>query len=164
MINGRVEKALNAQFAEELRSAYAYLAMSAYCEEQKLPGMAHWLRAQFEEETGHAMKFYGFITDRGGRVRFEALERPTEDFKSALNVFETALDQEKRVTESINTLYSVTAEERDYASQAFLDWFVTEQVEEEKTVTDVVDSLQRVGDKGEGLFLLDKELGGRGAE
>lgn len=163
-IPSKVEEAMNRQLGVEMSSAYAYLAMSAYCEQESLPGMAAWLRAQYQEELDHAMRFYSFIIDRGGRVRLGGIDEPSADFSSPLAVFEEALANEKSVTAAIDDLYTLVAEERDYASQAFLNWFVTEQVEEEKTVGEVVDSLRRVGERGEALFLLDRELGQRGGE
>jgi ferritin len=161
MISKQVEDAMNDQLKLELRSAYSYLAMSAYCEAETLPGFAHWLRAQAEEELGHAMKFYTFIVDRGGRVRLQDLGKPAESFSSLLEVFEQSLDNERSVTNAINELYTLTAKEQDYASQAFLNWFVTEQVEEEKTVEGIIDDLKRVGQSGEALYLMDKDLGAR---
>ena len=152
---------MNAQLQLELESWYVYLAMSAYCEENSLPGFAGWLRAQANEELEHAMRFYTFIADREGRVRFAAIDQPKEDYNSSLDVFEQALEHERHVTRSISSLYEVTVEEKDFASQAWLDWFATEQVEEEKTVGQIVESLRRVGDRGDALFLLDKDLGGR---
>jgi ferritin len=161
VIDSRIEAALNEQLNLELRSAYAYLAMSAYCEGQSLSGFAHWLRAQSREEVDHAMRFYNFIIDRGGRVMLGDLGKPRDDFGSPLQVFEESLEHERSVTRAINELYSLTTEANDYASQAFLNWFVTEQVEEEKTVEGIIDDLQRVGQQGEALYLLDKDLGGR---
>jgi ferritin len=161
MIPKKVEGAMNEQFALELNSFYTYLSMSAYCEAETLPGFAHWLRTQAEEELEHAMKFYTFVNDRGARLRFEALGKPAETYASALAVFEEALDNERAVTTAINELYALAIQEKDFASQAFLNWFVTEQVEEEKVVGEIVDSLRRVGEAGEALFLLDKELGSR---
>ena len=162
-MNKTVLDAINQQINSELGASYAYLAMSAYCDAQALPGFAHWLRLQSNEELEHAMRFYSFVGDRGGRVRFEQIDRPTETYGSLLELFESALANEEAVTKSINDLYGLTVEERDYASQAFLDWFLTEQVEEEKVVGDVVRSLRRIGDRGDALFLLDKELAGRAA-
>jgi ferritin len=158
-----VEDAMNDQLNFELRSAYAYLAMSAYCEAENLPGFAHWLRAQAEEEVDHAMKFYTFITDRGGRVRLQELGTPAAEFETLREVFEQSLDNERSVTRAINELYTLTTKEQDYASQAFLNWFVTEQVEEEKTVETIIDDLKRVGDTGDALYILDKDLGRRTA-
>lgn len=159
MIAKSVEDAMNEQLNFELRSAYAYLAMSAYCEAENFPGFAHWLRAQSEEEIDHAMKFFRFIADRGGRVRLQELGTPATDFKSLVDVFEQSLDNERAVTRAINELYTLTTKEQDYASQAFLNWFVMEQVEEEKTVEGIIDDLKRVGDAGDALYILDKDLG-----
>jgi ferritin len=161
VIEKRIESALNAQLNFELRSAYAYLAMSAYCEAESLAGFAHWLRTQSKEEVDHAMKFYNFIVDRGGRVGLSDLGQPKGDFSSPLEVFKESLDNERAVSRAINDLYSLTARENDYATQAFLNWFVTEQVEEEKTVEGIIDDLTRVGQSGEALYLLDKDLGAR---
>jgi ferritin len=161
LIAQSIEDAMNDQLNFELRSAYNYLAMSAYCEAESLPGFAHWLRTQSREEVDHAMKFYTFIVDRGGRVKLQDLGTPAEDFKSLLEIFEQSLDNERAVTRAINELYTLTTKEQDYASQAFLNWFVTEQVEEEKTVEAIIDDLRRVGSSGEGLYLIDKDLGGR---
>lgn len=160
MLNKKIESALNDQLQTELQSAYAYLGMSAYCEQESLPGMAEWLRRQFEEEQVHAMKFYNFILDRDGKVTLKQLEAAPTDYHSPMHVFETALQQERNVTAAINGLYELADKERDFASQALLDWFAAEQVEEEKTVGQIVDDLKRVQD-GNGLFLLDRELGKR---
>ena len=159
MLAKKVEKALNEQLAIELQSAYEYLAMSAYCETESLPGFASWLRSQSNEEVQHAMRFYTFLNDRGARVRLGGLSKPAENYSSPLDVFERALEHERKVTQSISGLYGLVVAEKDYASQAWLDWFATEQVEEEKTVGQIVDSLKRIGDQGDALFLLDKELG-----
>ena len=164
MLSKKVEAALNEQLAKELQSAYAYLGMAAYCESKSLPGFAHWLRMQWDEELAHALKFYNFIIDRGAKVRLAALNQPSVDFKSVLQVFEQALQHEVDVTQSIHSLYRLVEDERDYASQAWLDWFATEQVEEEKNVGQIVDSLKMIGDRGEALFLLDKDLANRQPE
>jgi ferritin len=161
VLNKKIEAAMNDQLQKELQSAYVYLAMSAYTESLSLPGMSQWLRAQWEEELAHAMRFYNFIVDRGARVSFKALDAPPADYKSPLNVFETALEHERAVTRSINDLYELVADEKDFASQAWLDWFATEQVEEEKSVGQIVDDLKRVGDQGDALFLMDRSLGAR---
>lgn len=160
-LNKKVEAAMNDQFGKELQSAYVYLAMSAYAEEQSFPGMAQWLRAQWEEELAHAMKFYTFIVDRGASVTFQQLDAPKKTYGSMLEVFETALEHERAVTASINSLYALVADEKDFASQAWLDWFATEQVEEEKSVGQVVEDLRRVGSDGNGLYVLDRSLGTR---
>jgi len=159
-----VEDAMNEQIKNELFSAYQYLSMAAFCEAENLPGFAHWMRAQAQEETEHAMKFYDFILDRNGRVVLQGIDGPLVEFGSPLEVFEKALEHERRVTAMINDLYGLAARENDYASQTFLQWFVTEQVEEEKNAGDVVETLRMVGDKSEALFLLDRELGQRRVE
>jgi ferritin len=159
-----VEDAINEQIKNELFSAYQYLSMAAFCEAENLPGFAHWMRAQAREETEHAMKFYDFILDRNGRVVLQGIDGPLVEFGSPLEVFEKALEHERRVTAMINDLYGLAARENDYASQTFLQWFVTEQVEEEKNAGDVVETLRMVGDKSEALFLLDRELGQRRVE
>ena len=157
-----VEDAMNEQIKNELFSAYQYLSMAAFCEAENLPGFAHWMRAQAQEETEHAMKFYDFILDRNGRVVLQAIEQPVVEFGSPLEVFERALEYEREVTAMINDLYGLAVRENDYASQTFLQWFVTEQVEEEKNAGDVVETLKMIGDKSEALFLLDRELSRRG--
>ncbi|MGB3683155.1 MAG: ferritin [Rubrobacteraceae bacterium] len=161
MLGELVQDAMNEQIKNEFYSSYQYLSMAAYCESENLPGFASWMRAQSQEEREHALKFYDFVQDRGGRVVLQAIDRPVVEFESPLGVFEQALGQEQRVTAMINDLYGLAARENDYASQAFLQWFVTEQVEEEKSVGDVVETLKMVGDKSEALFLLDRELGNR---
>jgi ferritin len=164
MLGKAVQEAMNEQIKNELYSAYQYLAMAAYCESANLPGFAHWMRTQAREETEHAMKFYDFILDRSGRVVLQAIDQPVADFSSPLEVFEQALEHEQKVTAMINDLYGLAVTENDYASQTFLQWFVTEQVEEEKNAGDVVETLNMVGDKSEALFLLDRELAGRAAD
>ena len=164
MLGKAVEDAMNEQIKNEFFSAYQYLSMAAYCESVNLPGFARWMRAQSQEETEHAMKFYDFILDRNGRVILQGIEEPVVEFGSPLDVFERALEHEKKVTAMINGLYALALRENDYASQTFLQWFVTEQVEEEKNAGDVVDTLKMIGDKREALFLLDRELGKRRTE
>ena len=159
-----MQDALNEQIKHEFYSAYAYLSMSAYCESLNLAGFARWLKVQAEEEVEHAMKFYEFINDRGGRVRLLAIDQPPVDFASPLAVFEQALAHEQHVTELIDRLYATAAKEQDYASQAFLQWFLTEQVEEEKITSHVVEMLKLAGDSRHALLMLDKELGEREEE
>jgi ferritin len=161
MLSPRVQEAMNDQLQVELQSAYAYLGMAAYCETISLGGFASWLRKQAEEEYDHAMRFYNFVNDRQGEVELRALDAPANKFKSPLAVFEKALEHERSVTSAIDKLYELVHDEKDYASQAWLDWFATEQVEEEKTVGLIVDQLKMIGDRGEALYILDKELGGR---
>ena len=164
MLGKAVEDAMNEQIKNEFYSAYQYLSMAAYCESENLPGFAQWMRTQAQEETEHAMKFYNFILDRNGRVVLQGIESPLVEFGSPLEVFERALEHEQKVTAMIDELYALSVTENDYASQTFLQWFVTEQVEEEKNAGDVVDTLKMIGDKSEALFLLDRELGQRRPE
>jgi ferritin len=164
MLGKAVEEAMNEQIKNELYSAYQYLSMAAYCESENLPGFAQWMRAQSREETEHAMKFYDFVLERNGRVVLHGIDGPVVEFGSPLEVFQQALEHERKVTAMINDLYGLAARENDYASQTFLQWFVTEQVEEEKNAGDVVETLKMIGEGSEALFLLDRELGQRRLE
>ncbi len=164
MLGAEIQDAMNEQIKNELYSAYQYLSMAAYCESANLPGFASWMRAQAREETEHAMKFYDFVLDRSGRVVLRGIEGPVVEFGSPLEVFERALGHEQKVTAMITDLYGLAIREIDYASQALLQWLVTEQVEEEKNTGDVVETLKMIGDKSEALFLLDRELGQRRVE
>ena len=135
--------------------------MAAYFESITLPGMAHWMKMQAQEEYFHAMKFYDFIHDRGGRVELQALDQPPIEFESPLDVYEKALAHEQKITGNINDLYALAFEEKDYPSQLLLQWFVDEQVEEERTAGDIVETLRRIGKESYALLMLDKELGQR---
>ena len=159
-----MQAALNTQICSEFSSAYTYLAMSAHCSAQSLDGFAGWLRTQAQEEAGHAIKIYDYVEDRGGRVALQAIDRPRAEWKSMLDLFQHVLEHERHVTGEIDALYALAVQEKDYASQAFLQWFVTEQIEEEKTATQVVETLRLVGDHRETLITVDRELGQRGAE
>ncbi|MGD2107827.1 MAG: ferritin [Phycisphaerae bacterium] len=161
MLNTKVQEAFNKQLNVELFSSYLYLSMGAYFESQNLKGMASWMRAQAAEENEHGMKFFGYINDRGGRVLLAKIEEPTTEWASPLAVFEDACKHEHKVTERINKLVELTADEKDYASNTFLHWFVTEQVEEEATVEDIRDRLKRAGDNTVALIMIDRELGMR---
>jgi ferritin len=161
MISETMQNAMNEQIKNELYSAYIYLSMAAYFEASSLPGFAHWMRAQAREEQEHAMKFFEFIAERGGRVVLHAIDQPPVEFESALDVFEKTLEHEQLVTSLINKLYAQALDEDDYASQVFLQWFVSEQVEEEANATQIVDTLKMVGDKAQGLLMLDRSLAGR---
>lgn len=156
-----LKDAMNAQLAKELYSAYSYLAMAAYFEDANYPGFAKWMHAQAGEEFQHAMKFWTFIYDTGGKVTLLAIDQPRSNYSSCLDAFAQALKHEQEVTAAINELYSTAVNEKDYASQAFLQWFVTEQVEEEKTATNIVETLEMAGDSTTAILLLDRELGSR---
>jgi ferritin len=161
MLGQKVQDAMNEQLKNELYSAYLYLSMAAYFESENLKGFAHWMRVQAQEEQTHAMKFFDFINERGGRVTLHAIDKPPVEFTSALDVFEQTLSHEEKVTSLIHDLYAQALEENDYASQVFLHWFVDEQVEEEANVTEILGQLKMVGDKPQGLLLLDRALGQR---
>ena len=164
MLSKAVQDALNKQVRDELYSAYLYLSMAAYFETQSLPGFATWMRAQSEEEVSHAMKLFDFVNERGGRVELHAIEKPPVEFESPRDVFEMTYEHEQKVTSLIHNLYEVALEEDDYAAQVMLHWFIDEQVEEEDNVSQILDTLERIGDKDQGLIMLDRELGRREAE
>jgi ferritin len=161
MLKETIQKAMNEQIKHELYSSYLYLSMAAYCESIALPGFAHWLTFQAQEEVEHAMKFYGFIHERGGRVTLMAIEQPPAEFGTPLDIFEQTLEHEQKVTALINDLYALAIQEDDYASQIFLQWFIEEQVEEEATATEILDMLKRTGDQGQALLMMDRQLGER---
>jgi ferritin len=162
MLGKVMQDAINEQIKNELYSGYMYLSMSAYLESENLPGMAHWMRVQEGEERAHAMKFFNYVVDRGGLVTLQAIDQPPAKFAGSLDVFEKTLEHEKKVTGLINHLYEVAVKEKDYASQAMLQWFITEQIEEEKNATQIIAMLQMLKDKRQGELMLDHELGERG--
>ena len=162
MFSSKVEKAINEQIKNELYSAYLYLSMAAYFDSINLPGFAHWMRVQFAEEQEHAKKFYHFVYERGGRVVLQALDQPPSEWASPLAVFEETLKHEQKVTALIDDLYALTVQENDYASQVFLQWFISEQVEEEANATQIIETLKMVGEKGQALIMLDHQLARRG--
>ncbi len=164
MFSRKLQDAVNQQINDELFSAYLYLAMGAYLETQNLTGMAHWMRVQFGEEQEHALKFFDFVNDRGGQVELKAIAQPQTQWKGALDVFENVLEHEQKVTSLIHKLYEVALAEKDYAAQVLLHWFIDEQVEEEKNATQIVETLKMIGEKGQALVMLDRQLAGRGAD
>lgn len=165
MIPERVQEAINTQIGHELASAYAYLGMSTYCESVDMTGFAAWLRAQAREEVEHAMKFLGFVEERGGSVRLPALPEAATRYESILHVFETALAQERRVSALIDGIYALAVDEKDYPTQVMLQWFITEQVEEESTFEQMVGKLRMLEGSRDSLFLLDRDAAQRaGAE
>ena len=163
MLSKSLGAAMNEHLSKELYAAHLYLAMSAYFDANNLPGCAAWMRAQADEERTHGMKFYEYIYDRGGSVELMSLDKPPATFKSALDAFEQAHEHELHVSRAIDGLYAKALEEGDYASQVFLQWFIQEQVEEEKTSGTLVETLRMVGDSTASLLLFDRELGSRGA-
>ena len=160
-MKGAVRDAMNEQIKHEFYSAYVYLSMAGSFEVATLPGFAHWMRKQYEEETGHALKFFDFLLDRGESVQLLPLEGPPHAFRSPLDTFEQALEHEKEITSRIHELYDLSVQEGDYPAQVLLNWFVTEQVEEEKVATEIVERLRMADDDSAALLLLDRELGER---
>ena len=161
MINTKMEEALNGQLNAELYSAYLYLSMAAYFESADLPGFATWMRVQKQEEQFHATKFYDYIIERGGRVTLRDIKAPPSDWDCPLAVFEATLEHEQKVTGLINDLVYLARQEKDNASEIFLQWFVTEQIEEENNVNRVLGQLKLVKDSPQALFMMDKEMGQR---
>ncbi len=163
MITKGMQDALNAQINAEQYSAQLYLAMSAQCAALSYQGFAQWLLVQASEETTHAMKLIRFVLDRGGKLALQAIPAPPTDFGGIVPLFETVLDHEKSITKKIHQLFETARNEKDYASEITLQWYVTEQVEEEANVSQIVDRLRAVGDKGGAIWYFDKELGKRTA-
>lgn len=161
MLNTKIQDAINEQINKELYSAYLYLAMAAYFDANNLPGFAHWMRSQYREETEHAMKFYHYVNERGGRVVLKAIDEPQAEFGSPLKAFEQTFEHEQFVTSLINKLYELALTEKDYATQSLLKWYIDEQVEEEANASTIVETLKMVGEKGNGLILLDRQLAQR---
>jgi len=159
-----MQDGINEQIKNELFSAYLYLSMAAYCEAESLPGFAHWMRLQAQEEVAHAIKFFDFVSERGGRVTLHAIDQPQVEFDSPLQVFEMTLEHEKKVTAMIERLYELALEEKDYAAQVLLQWFIEEQVEEEASASQILDSLKLAGAKGQALLMMDSNLAGRSGD
>ena len=162
MLSDKLQKAINNQITHEMYSAYLYLAMSAHFEAGNLPGMARWMRLQAGEEQAHALKFFDYISGRNGRVMLQAIPQPPADFGTPKAVFDQVLKHEQDVTSLITQLYELAVEEKDYAAQAMLQWFITEQVEEEKHAGEIVETFKMVGESPMALMMLDRQLGARG--
>jgi len=161
MMSQKLQDAMNEQMKNEFFSAYLYQAMAGYFESEDLPGFANWMRIQALEELSHGEKFFHFMCEVGARTNLLPIDGPKNDYKSPLDVFEFSLDHEKFVTASINNLMTIAKEEGDHASEIFLQWFVSEQVEEEASFGLMVKKLERIGDDGNGLLRLDDELATR---
>lgn len=161
MISKKVQKALNDQVQAEFYSAYMYLGMSLSFAEQSLNGIAHWFKVQYDEENIHAHKIIDFIVERGGKVELKEIKAPGSDFGSPLAAFEKSLEHEQYVTSLINKLYELAMEEKDYATQVFLQWFITEQVEEEDSVGEIVEQMKRIPENSAALFYFDQKLAAR---
>ena len=156
-----MQAALNGQITEELFASQVYLSMCAHFESEGLPGFARWMRAQAEEERAHALRLFDFVHDREGRVSLGSIDPPPTEFGAPLAVFEAALAHERKVSAMIGDLYRLAMDEADYPAQVMLQWFVNEQVEEEKTISDIVDRLRLAGDDKSALLMLETELGQR---
>ena len=161
MISKKLEAAINAQINAEMWSAYLYLSMSAYCQDAGYPGIANWFAIQFKEEQDHAMILFYYLQSRGGRVLLEPIAAVDTEWTSPLAAFQHTLEHEGKVTAMINNLMAMAVEEKDFALQSRLNWFVDEQVEEEENATDLVNKFRMVGDNGYGLYQLDQELAAR---
>lgn len=164
MISKKMNDALNNQVYEEMNSFYLYLAMAEYFQEQKLSGSAGWLRSQAREEMGHAMKFVHYLEEQNSRAVFKALPQPPKEFKSPQAAFELVMKHEQHITASINKLMDLALELKDHATASFLRWFVDEQVEEEASVTKVLDMLEMTAKMPGGMFMVDRELAKRQAK
>ena len=163
MITESMRQALIEQLNRELHSAYTYLAMSAYCSSRDFNGAAHWFRQQYEEEQLHATKLYDYLIDQDAAVELRPISEPRAEYESLLDVFEGSLAHEREMTERLNLLSNQALQEKDHATYNLLQWFVTEQVEEEASVGDIIAKIRLVGTDGYGLLMIDNELGARSA-
>ena len=161
MISKNVEKALNEQVNAEMYSAYLYLSMESYFRSLNLNGFANWMRVQVQEELAHAMKIYDFVNERGGRAVLKSIAAPQAEWKSPLAVFEATYKHEQKVTGLINELVNLAVKEKDHATSVFLQWFVSEQVEEEASAEKIVQHLKMLEKTPAGILMLDRELGQR---
>ncbi len=161
MISKTLEKAINEQINKELFSEYLYTSMQAWFANENLDGMATWMKVQSQEEHFHAMKFFDYLIERGGKVELLAIDKPEVDFGNPLKAFKGALEHEQFITKSINDLMDLAIAENDHATKGFLNWYVDEQVEEEASVDSIVHRLEMVGEHMHGIFMLDRELASR---
>jgi ferritin len=159
-----VEAAINDQVAKEFFAAHLYLSMAAWLDNQNLPGFSQWMRLQSDEERGHAMRLFDYLLGANGSVKLQGMEEPPTTFKSPLAVMEAAFAHEKKVTASIRKLYELAEKEKDYPTQLMLQWFINEQMEEEKQAQDIIARLKMAGDSGAALLFLDSQMGSRGPE
>lgn len=164
MIHPEIEQALAAQINQEFTAAYNYLAMAAYFDRESLNGFAHWMELQHDEEITHGKKLFRYLLDRGGKLELEGINRPRTAFGTPREVFQEALEQEQHNTRSINALYALASQLNDFATQSHLQWFLDEQVEEEKSIEDIIALLERAGTEPSALLYLNDRLGARGPE
>jgi len=158
MITKKMETALNGQINKEIYSAYLYLAMSAYCNKLGMPGAEHWFRMQYDEEVIHMTKMFDYVMQHGGDAHLMQIDEPPREFGTVLEAFESSLAHEQFVTKSINELLDVAVEEKDHATRVFLQWYITEQVEEEANVQEIVQRFKLAGDNGGALMMIDDKL------
>ncbi|HGJ64062.1 TPA: ferritin [bacterium] len=161
MISEKMQKALNDQIQAEMFSSYLYLSMSACFNSVNMDGMAQWMKVQSREENGHAMKIYSYLIERGGKVELQAIEKPQTTWATPLDAFKDAYKHELYITGRINDLVKLAYDEGDIATLTFLQWFVTEQVEEEANASKIVAMLEMIGESKNGLFMMDHNLGKR---
>lgn len=159
MLSDPMQSGLNDQLQAELYAAYLYLSMAAWCEASNLQGTAAWMQKQSREEASHAMKLFKYLTDQQGRVRLKAIEQPPTDFSSPLEIWQKTLEHEQSVTARIHKLYQLAHKQDDFATQEMLQWFVKEQVEEERTASSILEQVKMIGPGGPALFFLDRHLG-----
>lgn len=164
MLSKEIQDALNNQIKNEYFASYTYLSMAAHCESINMRGFASWLRNQSREELDHATRLFDYVIDRDGRVILQSIDKPQSKFKSLTEMFQQVLDQEREVTGMINSLYEQAIAENDHATAVELQWFIQEQVEEEKNATEILDKLKFAGDSSSALLILDGQLGGAQAE
>ena len=157
-MNKTLLDAINEQINFELSSAYLYLSMSAHFHNENLGGFAHWMVVQYQEETGHAMRFINYLYDRGARVQLKLIAQPATKFKTPLDIFRQVLEHEQEVTAAIHRLYEIAAKEKDYATQNHLQWFIKEQVEEEKNASGIIRMLEMIGNTPVSLIMADRQL------
>ena len=155
-------KALNEQLNREMYSAYLYFAMAAYFDDLNFEGFSSWMKAQAEEEVGHALRFYNYIYDRNGRVELKEIPQPPKEWGSPIEAFKAAYEHEQFISKCINELAALAEEEKDYSTRSFLEWFINEQVEEEASVKKILDKLRFAENSPQILFMLDRELASRG--
>ena len=163
-MNKKLLDEMNVQINKEMYSGYLYLAMAAHFEEKNLPGFAHWMTIQAGEELEHAMKFFKFLNEIGGKIILEAIEKPDSEFGNPQKVFKQVLEHEQYVTSRIHLLYKLAVETNEFPTQMFLQWFVNEQVEEEKNATEILENLKLAGESGNSILMLDRALNQRKAD
>lgn len=161
MISKNLQKALVEQLNKEYHSAYIYLGMSAYCSKEGFNGAANWFLIQYQEEVAHGMKLFKYLEEQDASIELPAIESVKVEYKSLLDVFKKSLAHEQTMTKNLNDLSDLAMKEKDHATYNLLQWYVTEQVEEEATVNGIIDHIKLVGDNGYGLYTIDKELSGR---